>query len=114
MITKRSIGLAIVLSIVTCGIYGIYWFVCLVNELNVAADDKEAPSGGIVFLLSIITCSIYLLYWMYKAGERVNKAKALRGVPADSSTGVIYLLLTLFGFSIVSYALIQNELNQMA
>lgn len=114
MITRRSIGLWIVLSIITCGIYGIYWFVCMTNELNAAADDKTSASGGVAFLLTIVTCGIYGWYWMYKAGERVNKAKALRGVPADSSMGVIYLILALFGLSIVSYALIQNELNQMS
>ena len=71
-------------------------------------------SGGMVFLLSIITCGIYMLYWMYKAGEKVQAAQAKRGLPYDSNSGILYLILSLFGFSIVSYCLIQNELNKMA
>lgn len=70
--------------------------------------------GGVVFLLSIVTCGIYMLYWMYKAGELVNKAKMLRGRPTDGSIGILYLVLSIFGLGIVSYALIQNELNQLA
>lgn len=114
MVEKRSIALCIVLSIVTCGIYAIYWFICMVNEVNLVSDDKEAMSGGVVFLLSIVTCSIYLWVWMYQAGDRLNKAKAMRGMPTDSSLGIIYLLLSIFGLQIISYALIQNELNKVA
>lgn len=29
MIKQRNIGICILLSIVTCGIYGLYWFVVL-------------------------------------------------------------------------------------
>lgn len=32
MIQSRSIPLCIILSIITCGIYGLYWLVCLANE----------------------------------------------------------------------------------
>lgn len=31
---KRNIALAIVFTIITFGIYGIYWFVCLTNDSN--------------------------------------------------------------------------------
>ena len=84
---------------------------------NVAADTPNDTSGGMVFLLSIITCGIYLLYWMYKAGEKVQAAQAKRGLPSDANSGILYLVLSLVGFSIVSYCLIQsglNELNKMA
>ena len=40
MIQERNIVTCIILSIITCGIYGIYWEICLVNDLNVAADKK--------------------------------------------------------------------------
>lgn len=114
MIQERNIVTCIILSIITCGIYGIYWEICLVNDLNVAADTPNDTSGGMVFLLSIITCGIYMLYWIYKAGEKVQAAQAKRGLPSDSNSGILYLVLSLVGFSIVSYCLIQNELNKMA
>lgn len=111
---QRNIAVAIILSIVTCGIYGIYWLVKLADETNEAAGEPNATSGGMVFLLSIVTCGIYMFYWLYKAGEKINNAKRMRGLVTDNSAGVIYLVLAIFGLSIVSYALIQSELNKIA
>lgn len=34
MIQQRNIALCIVLSIVTCGLYGLYWYVCLTNDTS--------------------------------------------------------------------------------
>lgn len=113
MIQKRSIPLCIILSLVTCGIYGLYWLVCLANDINTASGRDNDTSGGMVLLLSIITCNIYGLYWMYKAGEKVDEARAARGMTSQNN-GLLYLLLSLFGFSIVSWALLQSELNQFA
>lgn len=47
-IQERNIALCILLTIVTCGIYGIYWMICMVNDLNTAADCPGDTSGGIV------------------------------------------------------------------
>ena len=55
-IEKRSIVTAIILSLVTCGLYSIYWFICLTNEMNKAACRESDISGGISYLLTILTC----------------------------------------------------------
>ena len=70
-------------------------------------------SVGIAILLSIITCGIYGIYWCYKQGEKLNEAKMQRGIMIDTSASVIYLVLSIFGLSIVAYALMQSELNKM-
>lgn len=113
-IRKRSIVTCILLSIVTCGIYGIYWTVCLVNDLNTASGTPQDTSGGVVFLLSLVTCGIYMYYWMYKAGEKVSVIQRRQGRMNSENNGLLYLLLSIFGLSIVSYCLIQSELNQVA
>ena len=111
---KRNIGLCIVLSIITCGIYSIYWFVVLANDTNVASGHaQDGTSGGVAFLLTLVTCGIYGFYWAYKQGEKLNEAKAMRNMPADSNAGIIYIVLQIFGLGIVAYALMQNELNKM-
>ncbi len=113
-ITSRSIPLAIILSIVTCGIYGLYWMYCLANDLNTASGHEQDTSGGLVVLFSIITCGIYGLYWYYTAAGKVGEVQEFDRRPRDGSLGILYLLLALFGFSIVSMALMQNELNKVA
>lgn len=112
MIKERNIVVCILLSIVTCGLYGIYWFICLTDEANAAAGE-QGTSGVMAFIFSLITCGIYMLYWMYKQGERIDNAKTKRGM-AGGSNGVLYLILAIFGFAIISYALMQNELNKLA
>lgn len=111
-IKSRNIATCIILSIVTCGIYGIYWFISMVNDIN-EVSENNGPSGGVVFLLSLVTCSIYLWYWMYKAGANINAAQKMRGMDGDSNSGIVYLILSIFGLAIVAYALIQSELNKL-
>ena len=41
------------------------------------------------------------------------QVKASRGLSSGNS-GILYLILAIFGLGIVSYALMQNELNQLA
>ncbi len=113
MIQKRSIAACIVLSIFTCGIYGLYWFVVLTDDTNRMLENAQnETSGGMALLFTIITCGIYGLYWMYKEGEKIDRIKTSRGIPSGNS-GILYLILGLVGFSIISYALIQNELNNL-
>ncbi len=113
-IPSRSIGLYLVLSIVTCGLFCIYWMIVLVNDLNRAADTPNDTSGGIVYLLSLVTCGIYGIYWMFKAGEKVSAIRRKMGVPDSGNNGIIYLILQLLGFGIINYCLIQNEVNKYA
>ncbi|HCA04951.1 MAG TPA: hypothetical protein DEO32_03525, partial [Ruminococcaceae bacterium] len=110
---KRNIAVCIILSLVTCGIYGIYWLICLNDETNQAANDPNATSGGIVFLLTLVTCGIYGIYWCYKMGQQIDVAYKNRGlIPPDKS--VLLLVMSLVFLSIVSYALIQDDLNKLS
>lgn len=110
---ERNIALCIILSIVTCGIYGIYWFIAMTNDANQACADDYQTSGGVAFLLTIVTCGIYSFYWAYKMGEKVNTIKARKGEPSDSNN-ILYLVLCIFGLGIVTYCLLQSELNKVA
>ncbi len=113
MIERRNIAVCIVLTLVTCGIYGIYWIVSLTNDVNTVSGDVNGTSGGMVVLLTIVTCGIYGIYWAYKQGEKLDFTKNNRGIPSSNS-GVLYLILQIFGFGIIAYALMQNELNKLA
>lgn len=112
-IQNRSIVTCILLSLVTCGIYGLYWFYTLTEDTNKISGDPNATSGGMAILLTLITCGIYSWYWMYKRGEIIDNYNLQRGMPS-SSNAVLYLILSICGLSIVSYCLMQNELNNMS
>lgn len=105
---RRNIALCVVFSIITCGIYGIYWMIVMNDEVNALSGEQGATTGGMVFLFSLITCGIYSLYWLYKMGERCDRMQNKQG-----SSSLLYLILGIFGFSIISYCLIQDSINKM-
>ena len=79
-----------------------------------ASNGKEyQTSGGVAFLLNIVTCGIYSLYWYYKMGKAVEAAKAERNMPSGDNS-VLYLVLGVLGLGIISYCLIQSDLNNIA
>lgn len=108
--TNRSIPVCVILSIVTLGIYGLYWLVVMTDEMNMVTGDTGATTGGMTLLFSIITCGIYEIYWAYKMGEKVDR---LKGQPGGSSP-VLFLILGIFGLQIINYCLIQDTLNKFA
>lgn len=111
-VTKRDIVITVVLSLVTCGIYGIYWLITMTDDANKVSGDNT-PSGVMAFIYGLITCGIYFIYWNYKMGKKMYQAGKSHGKDiADNS--VIYLVLSLLGFSIINYCLIQSDLNKFA
>ncbi len=111
-VAPKNIVLCIVLSFLTCGIYLYYWMYCLTEDVKTLSGDTNATSGGMVILLSIVTCGIYAWIWMYKQGERIDNTKVRRGMPSGSSP-ILYLILSILGVGIVSYGLMQNEINKL-
>ena len=110
---KRSIGLAIVFTLITCGIYGIYWMYKMTEESHCLVGRQTTASGGMVILYTLVTCGINSFYWLYKMGETMTEAKTMRGMHADNNSGLLYIVLAIFALGIVSYALIQSSINDV-
>ena len=106
LIKKREIVTAIILTIVTCGIYGIIWFISLTDDMNRLTGRINESSGATAFLLSLVTCGIYSYYWAYKMGE---KRDTLSG--SSESSAVLYLILAIF-LPIAVYCLAQDAINK--
>lgn len=102
---KRSVINVILFSILTCGIYSIYWFYVTAEELNSAERTQEPLMNYIVaLLLGIITCGIFEIYWTYKFFKKV-----------DAYTGkdnwLVNFLLSIFLTPVVGMALAQDNIN---
>lgn len=109
MIKNRNIVLCIILTLVTCGIYGLYWFVCITNDSN-AATNVECASGGKALLFTLLTCGLYSFYWSFKMGQKYDVLKGNAG----GNSGILFIVLSCIGLGIVNYCLVQNELNKVA
>ena len=112
-ISKRDLVLNIILTIVTCGIWGIIWEVQIADDIKLLTGEEGLVSGIVLVLLSLVTCGIYFIFWVYNAGNKLELVKAAYGLPTESK-GLVYVVLSIFGFSIVALALMQNDLNSVA
>lgn len=116
-IEQRSIATNVILFLVTCGIYGIFWFITITNDTKTISGDADF-SGGKYFLLNLVTCGIFGIYWGYKLGQNINKAKVERNMPTEDLP-ILYLILMALNYfcgvtGIITYCLAQNELNEIA
>ncbi len=109
---KRNIPVSILLSVVTCGIYGIIWFLSLHDTATALADPPKKTSSGVALLLTLVTCGIYGFFWAYNMGGMIDTALTKRNQPATNHA-VLYVVLSVVGLSVVAWAMMQNDLNTM-
>ncbi len=108
-INKRSIAMAILLTVITFGIYGIYWQYLLVKNIRAIKGEYGSCLGE---MLCLIFVPFYSYYWWYTRGENVKEEFAKRGYSATGS-GLLYIVLEFFGLGIVSAAIMQNDFNSL-
>jgi hypothetical protein len=104
--TYRSVALSIFLTFITCGLYGIYWYVCLTDEMNRMSGRTKEDSGLLALLFALITCGIYAHVWAYRMGTKRDIIAGEKGY-----TNIAYTLLSICGLSLVVYALAQDAIN---
>ena len=114
--TDRSLIAYIVLTLITCGIYGYYFIYTVARDVNIACDDDDEETAGLgmFILLSILTCGIYGYYWEYKLGNRLAKNAPAYGltIQEDGTTILLWrvlgMLICFVGTFIGSHLLIKN------
>ena len=111
MAKQRSIIAVILLTLITCGLYNLYWIVVTQDELNTYTRENET-SGILVLLFSIITCGIYLFFWYYKISKRIYAIQIEKGFMGGDNS-ILNVLLAIFGLPIVGNCIIQNDLNKL-
>jgi len=94
--TDRSLVIYILLSIVTCGIYGYYFIYKMAHDVNIACEGDGETTGGLVkyIVLSIITCGIYAWIWEYGIGNRLasNAPRYGMNFPENGTTIIMWCL----------------------
>ncbi|MBQ6946936.1 MAG: DUF4234 domain-containing protein [Clostridia bacterium] len=105
--TNRNIVLAIVLTIVTCGIYGIYWAFMMAREAVSVKDENDGAILEIVLMIFLPFVGFYL------AEKKFAEGCAAKGIEHKDNS-ILYLVLGLVGLGIVNYCMLQNDLNKIA
>ncbi len=103
-VKNRNMGVQILLIIVTCGIYGIYWFYQTAMELKSLANDQEASPGLWTVLLFIPFGSFFSCYKYSELYEKASTEKF--------NLWVLFILWLVFTPAV--WFIVQMELNKRA
>jgi hypothetical protein len=103
----RNIAICIILSLVTCGIYNVYWQYQQMESVNDMLQE-ERYSFLRWFAFTLLTCGLYHIYHEYRLSTDI--AKAIGREPGNE--GLIAILLSVFGLSLVVDAIQQSQINE--
>ena len=106
-IQQRNIVTSILLTLITCGIYGIYWVIMMARE---AVSVKDPADSGI---LEIVLMLFLPFLGFFMAEKKLAEGCAEKGIE-HSDNSILYLILGLLGLGIVNYCMLQNDLNKIA
>ena len=107
----RNIVVSLILTVLTCGLYDLYWNAKQMKTMN-GLLEREELSFWTWLLVSLITCGLFHLYYEYKMGLALVEIQKKYDMRIDSNLPIISLFLSVFGFSIVVDAIHQNEINK--
>ncbi len=98
--TKRNIAVCVLLSIVTFGVYFLYWQLRLTEESNNISPEPKLPNGDTCHTLILVSLGFYRIYWAYKIAKKLGLNSTL------------FAVLSIFPYlPIVTLALAQSEIN---
>ncbi|OAG28117.1 DUF4234 domain-containing protein [Thermodesulfatator autotrophicus] len=109
-IEPANIVKEVVLTLITCGIWGLVWQYRQIKTVNLLLGREEFHFWKWL-LFTIITCGLYHLYHEYLMGRAIVRIQHKYGLPPSESLPAISLVVTLLSLGIITDALQQKELN---
>ena len=89
--TDRNLISFLLLSIITFGIYDIWFLHCLVKDVNDICAEYNRKSAGVLalILLGVITFGLYGVFWWYRLGDMLAYTARKRNVRVTVSGGTV-------------------------
>ena len=106
-----SIGMGVFLTILTCGIYALFWQACQFRVLNAWLGRQEYSFWSWLGL-SLITCGLYGIYSEYQMANSILEIQRKREWYTEPNLAMICVAVSSFGFPIASMAIQQEEINK--
>lgn len=107
-----SVAVYLVLTIVTCGIFNLYWNYRQMEACNELLGRLEF-NFVTWFFLTIITCGIYHLFYQYNMGQAINEIQRDRQVPVAEGLPALSVVAAIVGFGVVADCIHQVEINKI-
>jgi hypothetical protein len=112
-IQERSPIVVILLSVITCGLYALYWIYKMSEEIQMVEKERESTSPGLELLLCIVTCGLYTYYWYYKYAKKIYVIQEDLDIRPAEDNGILYIILAVFQLHIISMAIMQASFNKV-
>ena len=106
-----NVAADILLTLVTCGIYDLFWQARQFRVLN-AFLGRNQFRFWVWLLLTLITCGIYHIYNEYLMARAITTVQRTLGKAPTENLPLISLGLSIFGLTLVADAIQQSEINR--
>jgi hypothetical protein len=103
--------IVLLLSIVTCGIYYLFYIARVSQETQDFLGEQDT-SPGLEVLLTLATCGLYNIYWDYKMGHKIAKMQAMVGLRVVDNSA-LYLVLDIVQVGLFNSMIQQGHLNEI-
>ena len=107
-----SIPLYLILTLVTCGIFNLYWNYRQMEACNGLLKRVEFRFGYWI-LFTLLTCGIYHIFYQYKMGAAIVELQRNYNKAVLDALPVISVIVTVLGLSIVVDCIHQHEINKL-
>ena len=109
---SKSIGLYLVLTILTCGLFNLYWNAKQMETCNTLLGGTEF-SFFKWLVLTLLTCGVYHAYYQFQMGSVIvnlmekKKLKPISALPILSAVGTVLFV------GLIVDCIHQHELNKV-
>ena len=107
-----NIALYLVLTLLTLGLFNLYWNWRQMQACNEFLDRHEF-NWALWLLLSILTCGLYHLYYQYQMGAAIVEIQRNWGTAVTQDLPVLSVVAAVIGFGVVADCIHQHELNKL-
>jgi Domain of unknown function (DUF4234) len=107
-----SIPKYLIITLLTCGLFNLYWNYRQMQACNDLLDDDEF-NYWIWLLLSIVTCGLYHIYYQFKMGRAIVEIQTSMNEKVFDALPIISIIVTILGLSIIVDCIHQNEINKL-
>lgn len=107
-----SIPIYLILTLITFGIYNLYWNYKQQEACNQLIGREEFKFLTWLILI-IVTFGLYHLYYQYKMGEVIVQIQSDKKLIVNTNLPIVSLVLSLIGLSIVVDIIHQSEINKI-
>ena len=109
---RIEVFMGIILSLVTCGLYNIYWNYRQMQAMNALLGRSEYDFLKWL-ILTIVTCGVYHVYYEYRMGTDLQTWLTQNGRVVSPNLALVGLLLSCIGLTIIVDAIYQHEFNKL-